>query len=977
MMLWQKDWLGGNMGKGSSDVTVSTYYLGARFVVCHGPIDKLTAIRVDKRNAWTGNSTGGTISIDKPELFGGESREGGIVGDVDVEMGDSSQPVNSYLSSLLGSAIPAYRGLTSIILKKVYVGNNYYLKPWSALVTRIHTRETGIPQWQDALAEIPGNTTLENAVETITNVGTLATVTLNTPLTLEEGATIIVSDASPAAYNGTFTSTVIDEETFNYTMLSDPGSDATGTFTIQYEVSGLMNAVHMLREVMTSKSFGFGYPEGKLNGTSWLAAAQTCFDEGLGFAFLFANPISKADMIDEISRHIQATVYLNRQTGLFDISLVRKVTDTGSLLILDESNTKLISGFKRTLLPELASSVTVRYVSNEYAENSSATITDTALLQKQEVPVSKTATYNGIATSEVAMQIAARDLRQYSTPVYSLSIEASRAAEFLNKNDAFRFYRPDIIDKELLLRVVSIDLGTPASPKIKIKAVEDMFRAADTLYAVPSLPKWKNPINLPQLIVHKVVQESPYYMIAISQGDSFAQGVDVLESFIVATGVKPTQDSISAGIWTATGTEYVGNGIMDFCGTGTLFANIDKQDTTITLTNIQDIEDISEGNFIQLNEEFLEVTNIAGNVFTVVRGVLDTIPESHLAGDRIYGIGDFQGSDYTAYTLTEAVSVKLTTKTPRGELSINDVSADVVTIDGRMHKPYPPANIKIDGTYWPVSQVTGDFTVTWATRNRLQQTAGFFGFYTGDITTEVGVTYDLTLLRTDTSAEISSYTGIATTSQVMDVTVSGDSSLITTHSITNPGAETGDTTGWANETGALGVRPSGSPVSYEGSYHFFGGTSAITIASSTTVDLIADGVLAVDIDAGSVIIKTGYQQASFSGSDSGKLGIRFLDGSDVLISEIYNTLQATSPSQTWDNRIDSHTIPATTRKIKVLIYCDRNAGTNNDAYFDAITVESRLGLVPYDYVGEVELTATSHRDGLVCEQPVTHTFNLT
>lgn len=765
------------MGKGSSDVTVSTYYLGAQFILCHGPIDKITEIRVDKRLAWSGISTGGVIEIDSPELFGGAAREGGVVGTVDFDSGESTQPVNTYLSSILGPTIPAFRDLATLILNKVYIGNNYYLKPWSALGTRIHIREHGIPQWQDALSEISGLTDLSGAVESISSIDEIATVVFTSQISIEHGATLTISGLSPAAYNGTFTISNITASSFDYTMLSSPVADASGSVSMVYEVSGLMNAVHMLREMLTSSTFGFGYPEGKLNETSWLAAAQTCFDEGLGFAFLFTEPKSKADIIDEISKHIQASVYVNRETGLFEISLIRKIIDPASLLLLDDSNTGKVTGVKRTLLSELISSVTVKYPSNEVTERSSVTVTDDSLRQKQDLGAVKTLTYNGIATSEVAMKIASRDLRQYSTPVYSLSIEASDSAQFLNKHEAFRFHRPDILDKELILRVVSIDLGTSTRHTIKIKAIEDLFWAADTLYTVPSLPKWKNPINLPQLIVHKVVQESPYYMVAITQGDAFAQDVDVLESFLVATGVRPTQDSISAGIWTTTGVDYVGNGTMDFCGTGTLFAGIDKQDTTITLTNLQDLDDMSEGNFIQLNEEFMEVTNISTNVLTVVRGVLDTIPENHLAGDRIYGIGDFQGSDYTAYTLTEAVSVKLTTKTPRGELSINDVSADVVTIDGRMHKPYPPANVKLDGLYWPVNIVTGIFTVTWATRNRLQQTAGFFGFYTGDITTEVGVTYSATLIRTDTSAVLDSFTGNSTTTANLTTTYTGEVNL--------------------------------------------------------------------------------------------------------------------------------------------------------------------------------------------------------
>ena len=116
------------MGK-SKKVTVGyKYYVGMHMVLCHGPVDSVTAIEVDDRTAWSGAATGGSVSINAPDLFGGESREGGVVGTVDVMMGGTTQGRNDYLQSKLGSDIPAFRGVLSAILRQVYVGNNPYLK---------------------------------------------------------------------------------------------------------------------------------------------------------------------------------------------------------------------------------------------------------------------------------------------------------------------------------------------------------------------------------------------------------------------------------------------------------------------------------------------------------------------------------------------------------------------------------------------------------------------------------------------------------------------------------------------------------------------------------------------------------------------------------------------------------------------------------------------------------------------------------
>lgn len=140
--------------KGCDDVTVGYwYYVGMHMALCHGPVDFITRIEVNKEAAWVGRSAGGTISIDQPNLFGGKDREGGVVGDVDIDIGRANQPQNLYLQSQLGS-VPAYRGVTSAILNQVNIGLNPYMKTWGFRAQRIHIRSDGSTQWYDAKAEI-------------------------------------------------------------------------------------------------------------------------------------------------------------------------------------------------------------------------------------------------------------------------------------------------------------------------------------------------------------------------------------------------------------------------------------------------------------------------------------------------------------------------------------------------------------------------------------------------------------------------------------------------------------------------------------------------------------------------------------------------------------------------------------------------------------------------------------------------------
>jgi uncharacterized protein YegL len=94
------------------------------------------------------------IQINKPDLFGGESREGGIVGDIDVLMGAPDQVQNDYLAAQAGSNVPGYRGLCSLVLRQVFLGLNPYLKPWAVRLTRVLMAEDGAQQWYPGKAQI-------------------------------------------------------------------------------------------------------------------------------------------------------------------------------------------------------------------------------------------------------------------------------------------------------------------------------------------------------------------------------------------------------------------------------------------------------------------------------------------------------------------------------------------------------------------------------------------------------------------------------------------------------------------------------------------------------------------------------------------------------------------------------------------------------------------------------------------------------
>lgn len=168
------------MGSSKKQTIGYRYFMGLHFGLCHGPVDAFMEVRGGDRTAWKGSgytvstdefgnevitpsgdavgevTASGRIYINAPNLWGGEKKEGGIVGAADVMMGEATQAANDYLASKIGGPMPAFRGLCSLVFRGGMVGAmNPYPKPWKFQVRRILNGWQGGSAWYPEKAEVP------------------------------------------------------------------------------------------------------------------------------------------------------------------------------------------------------------------------------------------------------------------------------------------------------------------------------------------------------------------------------------------------------------------------------------------------------------------------------------------------------------------------------------------------------------------------------------------------------------------------------------------------------------------------------------------------------------------------------------------------------------------------------------------------------------------------------------------------------
>lgn len=122
-----------------------------------GSFDAFLEYRCGDQTAWSGALTAsGTISVNAPNLFGGEKEQGGVVGDLDVMFGEADQVPNPYLIATFGPQVPAWRGVTTVVFKGGrYGAMSPYPQKASYKIQKIRQGWDGDGCWYSAKALIP------------------------------------------------------------------------------------------------------------------------------------------------------------------------------------------------------------------------------------------------------------------------------------------------------------------------------------------------------------------------------------------------------------------------------------------------------------------------------------------------------------------------------------------------------------------------------------------------------------------------------------------------------------------------------------------------------------------------------------------------------------------------------------------------------------------------------------------------------
>lgn len=693
------------MGKSKKPTIGYWYSLGILMGVCLGPVDKFMKVVAGGLLAWSGNVTAsGDVGIHNRNLFGGETKEGGIDGVLHVCMGEADQAPHPYMVGQLGTPQPARRGKLTLIFKGIVGAMNPYVKAWSFQVAR-YVKGWRTDVWEPGLCQV------------------------------------------------------------------DKG----------------MNPAHFVYRAFTDPVSGLGESPDGLDLVRMKAAAQTCYDEGLGLCLKWSQTDVVNNFIGVICNHVGGEFSTDPSTGKQFLRLYRAGYDVDSLPVLDESNVTELTSHEQSALAGSVNTITVSYRDCETNKDGSVTVHNPAnILAQGGQVIPNSISYPGFWNSALAIRAAMRELHATSslpargklklpTPLVAMVNGSLQEVEII-KGDILAFSWKLLFLDRMPIRVLEIDRGSPTDNAIQITYTTDVNALPTQNYVVGQPSLWVPTDTTPLPIPDQRLIESSYRELSGTMRAADMAMLTADSGYVGSLGIRPSDIAYNYTLVSRVSGvgDFVETATGDFTPTGLLPVSVpmSAEPIHLVLSSIRNLDLVEVGTEAVCDGEVLRVDAINAETGEVVlaRGCVDTAPAPHSAGTRVWFTDDYTGADPTEYLAGETVEAKLLTKTTAGKLDPAFAPVASATLARRQIRPYPPGNLRVRGTAYP-ALVSGSIVLTWSHRDRLLQADQLIDTAQGDIGPEPGTTYTVRVYLD--GALNSTASGITTTTVTPTVTGNG------------------------------------------------------------------------------------------------------------------------------------------------------------------------------------------------------------
>ncbi len=801
----------GSIGDKFDKTYISGYenYLGVHLGVCHGPVDRITGIKFSGRYGWKGVAAPGIATVNAPGyglpmpkhqedgtgpyvtvpnlivinqgfLFGGEESEGGVMGIIDVMHGDTpqtaihtgrpAQGINKYLQTKLQPADesvlqPAYRGILSLVFRSTISSSKEYL-------TSIWVDLFGIPGASD-----------------------FRTNKLTEPTTYHTGF-----------YWGAMTPRMRDVEVEGFRAL-EGWHTAAGCWypekcVVTRDGEPNMNPIHFTYQALADMRSGMRVPLDLIDDASFRACADVCYDEGFGVNLVWDGSVTIDEFISELCRYVRGTVYLDAATGKFKMYLLRKLSqvEADALPVFSTRQIEDLGSFSEPLGEETVNTLSLIYTNPENGKTETITDSNTAMISIYNVTIPDSVQFPGIWNKKLAAEVLARELRSRTalagtyrgmkfTRLAPESGGSIKAAFTLFDGAPFKLLIPEHGVYERVFRAVNVQYGTYEENSVSFDAIEDVSSMEISPY-VTGAPNtgWTDDRRIPPDFLDDSIRiiDLPYLAVYALIGTNGLRMLPPDAAFfaVLVAPVEPIADSVVLYANTAGGLPDPTNPsdpavrvgpAGPLCPTSELDGALayETDGALVTTCKIKNLLKLSpyamSGAWFIVDDE--KILCVSANVteddpdyltLTLWRGILDSVPANHADGARMWWFNNSTGCIYigTKFLTGDDPYIYVQSKSIVGGAPLTlDTPVFHRTMHAAWFAPYPPANVKIDNTYFNVNPMQS-FVIEWACRNRITQSNVYLAWDAPGTAPEAGTTFTLEVYNADTDELINRVTEI-------------------------------------------------------------------------------------------------------------------------------------------------------------------------------------------------------------------------
>lgn len=492
------------------------------------------------------------------------------------------------------------------------------------------------------------------------------------------------------------------------------------------------NPAYVIHEFLTDKRFGASISATLVDFATIEACAQTLKDEGYGVSGAVDSAKQASAVIDDILKVINGSLVTDAATGKLKLKLAREDYIIADLPALNANNIRGISNFNRGSLDTAVNEVKIKYVSiaDGFTERT-ATAQNLGLRIHKGDSDGVSYDYMSISTGALAAKVAQRELRPLSVPLASCIVECNRSMYDIEMLDVVTLDWPPLNVQGLVMRVMSVDVGSLNDSSIKLTLTQDVFGVQNTVYADGGEHVWTKPVFEPVDPPGIQIVEAP--AIFNSTAGLTRTLMTLVEQPAAGQNYKLiTRQGIES--WSEQGdypftpvfqlSESLPASLANLATGPVVSGDISRLDNYSTNENREALGILYINGEWLSYETFTILTSTTAQLKNVRRALFGSTAKATQAGTKVWAVSEGHGITLSQFNQGSAVYLKTLVKTQTRRQTETEAAEKSFVVKGINDLVFPPARVLVNGVEG--GEISGVAAVAWRYRSGASQEVAFY-----------------------------------------------------------------------------------------------------------------------------------------------------------------------------------------------------------------------------------------------------------